>query len=199
MAEIPVEKKSSLAWLWIILGLILAALLLWWLLSGDEEDLASEAVVAEDNVVPGPAAGEEITTAEQTPLTAETVEQANQRALERLRNNPDATPRVFFAFDSAELTSGAQAVLDELIGTRTEAAEGITLVGFADRAGPRPYNRELSEQRAVQVWQYLAGLGIGADQIDVEADGETPPLVETGDGVREPLNRRVRVELADSE
>ena len=161
--------------------------------------MASDAVVAEDSVIPGAAAGEEITTAEKTPLTAETVEQANQRALERLRNNPDATPRVFFAFDSAELTGDTQAVLDELISTRPEAADGITLVGFADPARPRPYNRELSEERAEQVRQYRAGQGIGAGQIDVEAEGETPPLVETGDGVREPLNRRVRVELADSE
>ncbi len=201
MAEIPVEKKSSLAWLWVLLGLLLAALILWWIFSGDNDEVGNEAITTEEGVVvPGPAAGEEIVYAQQTPLTAETVEEANQRALERLRNDPEATPRVFFAFDSAELTSGAQAVLDAMIETRADAAsEGITLVGFADRVGPRPYNLELSEQRAEQVRQYLAGQGIGADQIDVEAEGETPPLVETGDGVREPLNRRVRVELADSE
>ena len=37
MAEIPVERKSSLAWLWILLGLLLLALLAWWLLSDDDE------------------------------------------------------------------------------------------------------------------------------------------------------------------
>jgi hypothetical protein len=35
--EIPVEKKSSMSWLWILLALLLAALLLWWLLDDDDE------------------------------------------------------------------------------------------------------------------------------------------------------------------
>lgn len=38
MAEIPVEKKSSMSWLWILLALILAALLLWWLFSAGDDD-----------------------------------------------------------------------------------------------------------------------------------------------------------------
>ena len=198
MAEIPVEKKSSLAWLWVLLGLILAALILWWLLSGDDEPeaagVAGEQTVAGSTIDQPAAAGAGALT------SIDSVEEANQRALERIRNDPNATPRVYFVFDSAELTSGAQAVLDAMIEGRTDAGtEGVTLTGFADRVGTQPYNQQLSEQRAEQVRQYLAGKGIGADQIEVEAEGETPPLVETGDGVREPLNRRVRIEMGDSE
>jgi len=198
MAEIPIEKKSSLAWLWILLGLVLAGLLLWWLLSGDDEPdsagVATEETVASSTADPSMAAGAGAL------ASIESVEEANQRALERVRNDPDASPRVYFVFDSAELTSGAQAVIDAMLEARSDAAtEGVTLTGFADRAGTQPYNQELSEQRAEQVRQYLASKGIGADQIEVEAEGETPPLVETGDGVREPLNRRVRIELSDSE
>ena len=37
MAEIPVEKKSSMTWLWVLLALIVAALLLWWVLDDDDE------------------------------------------------------------------------------------------------------------------------------------------------------------------
>lgn len=52
MAEIPVHKKSSLAWLWWLLGLLLLALLLWWLLSDDDErDVVAEPVATEQ-VVP---------------------------------------------------------------------------------------------------------------------------------------------------
>lgn len=39
MAEIPVEKKSSMTWLWVLLAVLVAALLLWWVL-GDSEDEA---------------------------------------------------------------------------------------------------------------------------------------------------------------
>lgn len=48
MAEIPVEKKSSSAWIWILL-LILAALLLWWILADDDND-ADLANVENDTV-----------------------------------------------------------------------------------------------------------------------------------------------------
>lgn len=47
MAEIPVHKKSSLAWLWWLLGLLLLALLLWWLLADNDDDDVTP-VVAED-------------------------------------------------------------------------------------------------------------------------------------------------------
>jgi hypothetical protein len=43
MAEIPVEKKSSMGWLWVLLALILAALLIWWIVK-DEDDVETAAV-----------------------------------------------------------------------------------------------------------------------------------------------------------
>lgn len=45
MAEIPVHKKSSLAWLWILVGLVALALLLWWLFA--RNDRAVEPVATE--------------------------------------------------------------------------------------------------------------------------------------------------------
>lgn len=38
MADIDVERKGGMAWLWWLLGLLLIALLLWWLFSGDDEE-----------------------------------------------------------------------------------------------------------------------------------------------------------------
>lgn len=37
MAEIPVTKKSSLAWLWILLAILALALIAWWVLSRDDK------------------------------------------------------------------------------------------------------------------------------------------------------------------
>ena len=45
MAEIPVERKSSMAWLWVLLAVVLAALLLWWLLDNDDEAYVDPAAV----------------------------------------------------------------------------------------------------------------------------------------------------------
>lgn len=52
MAEIPVEKKSSMGWLWVLLALLLLALLAWWLLSDDDEAEYVEPIVAEEPITP---------------------------------------------------------------------------------------------------------------------------------------------------
>jgi len=51
MAEIPVEKKSSMAWLWILLGLLLLALIIWWAVDDDDEYVEPVAVT-EDAITP---------------------------------------------------------------------------------------------------------------------------------------------------
>lgn len=38
MAEIPITKKSSLPWLWIIIASLIIGLLAWWLLTDDDDD-----------------------------------------------------------------------------------------------------------------------------------------------------------------
>lgn len=45
MAEIPVEKKSSMTWLWVLLAVLLAVLLLWWILGDDDDEAADLAGV----------------------------------------------------------------------------------------------------------------------------------------------------------
>lgn len=47
MAEIPVERKSSMAWLWILLALIILGLLLWWALDDGEEEVAVQSAPTE--------------------------------------------------------------------------------------------------------------------------------------------------------
>lgn len=61
MAEIPVQKKSSMSWLWLLLGLLLVALIIWWLLADDDEvetDVVDSTVVEQVEPVTGPETGE---------------------------------------------------------------------------------------------------------------------------------------------
>ena len=46
---------------------------------------------------------------------------------------------------------------------------------------------------AHNVRAYLAGKGIPSPKMTTTAFGETRPLVQTPDGVREPQNRRVEI------
>ena len=53
----------------------------------------------------------------------------------------------------------------------------------------------LSERRAETVAKELEKLGIPEKEIVVHWKGESEPLVQTGDGVKEPQNRRVEIVL----
>lgn len=103
----------------------------------------------------------------------------------------DAVYLVFFDFDSFGLlpagNSVVQAAVDEMKG---RAVETVTVVGHADTAGPKAYNKRLSLKRANAVKRALVSDGIDANLIRVEHRGEDDLMVPTPDGVREPANRR---------
>ena len=101
---------------------------------------------------------------------------------------------VFFDWDKDEITPQAAAILDNAASAyqRTGQAQ-VMLAGHADRSGSDQYNVGLSQRRAANVRAYLAGRGIPEGVMTTEAFGESRPLVETADGVREPQNRRVEI------
>lgn len=60
MVEIPVEHKSNLKWLWLLLALILLGLLLWWALDDDDAEVAggmAPATAVEGSMEPDAALG----------------------------------------------------------------------------------------------------------------------------------------------
>jgi outer membrane protein OmpA-like peptidoglycan-associated protein len=67
------------------------------------------------------------------------------------------------------------------------------LAGHADKSGAASYNVGLSQRRNATVRSYLESKGVPGGVIATEAFGETAPLVQTADGVREAQNRRVEV------
>lgn len=98
---------------------------------------------------------------------------------------------VFFDWDRSVLTADAQQVLQNVArDAKAGKIVQINVAGHADTSGPSDYNQKLSQRRAEAVREYLASQGLPANQIAVEAKGETDLLVPTADGVREPSNRR---------
>ncbi len=101
---------------------------------------------------------------------------------------------VFFDWDKSLITAEASAILDR--AAEQYAATGQTsvqLAGHADKSGKDDYNVRLSQRRADAVKAYLATKGVPDGSIVTEAFGESRPLVDTADGVREPQNRRVEI------
>jgi OmpA-OmpF porin, OOP family len=101
---------------------------------------------------------------------------------------------VFFAWDQAELTPVALAVLDQVQADYLRGRPArLTVAGHADRSGPEPYNEALSEARARNVARALAQRGVPEREMAVEWYGERRPRIPTEDGQREPRNRRVEI------
>jgi outer membrane protein OmpA-like peptidoglycan-associated protein len=103
---------------------------------------------------------------------------------------------VFFDFDRSNITDTAattirQAANDAKAGRSTR----IGVTGHADRSGADAYNMALSLRRANAVKDQLVREGVPAAAIAVVGRGESQPLVQTADGVREPQNRRVEIVL----
>jgi outer membrane protein OmpA-like peptidoglycan-associated protein len=103
---------------------------------------------------------------------------------------------VFFDWDRSEITPQAAAILDNAAAAYQQTGQAqVMLAGHADRSGSDQYNVGLSQRRAASVRQYLAGRGVPEGSVTSEAFGESRPLVETADGVREPQNRRVEIQF----
>ena len=103
---------------------------------------------------------------------------------------------MFFDWDQSDITPEAAETLDRVAQVYSDGGMArITLAGHADRSGPADYNVGLSERRNDSVREYLSDKGVPTGQISSEAFGESDPLVETADGVREPQNRRVEINV----
>jgi len=107
-----------------------------------------------------------------------------------------------FAFNSAKLGPN-QPKLDEVAATMNANSDiaSVTIVGYTDRIGSKPYNQKLSEERANSVKQYLESKGISATRLTAVGKGEADPVVECKDEKKRPAlikclepNRRVEIE-----
>ena len=101
---------------------------------------------------------------------------------------------IFFNVNSDEITPVGAAILDNAASAYQTCGQAqVMIAGHTDRDGTDQYNVGLSQRMAVNAREYLAGRGIPDGVITTEAFGESRPLIETEDGVREPQNRRVEI------
>ncbi len=99
--------------------------------------------------------------------------------------------RVFFEFDSSELTVDAQATLDAQAAWLMQYPDtNVTIEGHADERGTREYNLALGDKRAFAVYSYLAQAGIDTNRLEYISWGKERPEVVGSDETAYSQNRR---------
>ena len=99
--------------------------------------------------------------------------------------------RVFFEFDSSELTVDAQATLDAQAAWLMQYSDtNITIEGHADERGTREYNLALGDKRAFAVYSYLAQAGIDTNRMEYISWGKERLEVVGSDETAYSQNRR---------
>ncbi len=97
-------------------------------------------------------------------------------SLDEINKNSPLKP-VFFNYDTAEISSEGQKILDGNAEVLKKNSPWIvTIEGHCDERGTAEYNLALGERRAVSARTYLVSLGILADRIRTVSYGKEFPF-----------------------
>jgi len=103
---------------------------------------------------------------------------------------------LYFITGTDVLTDQSKGELGRMLAElKRRQAPDILVIGHTDRVGQDDQNDRLSLQRAERVKADLVSQGLPADRIRAAGRGEREPLVPTADGVDEPRNRRVEINV----
>jgi len=100
---------------------------------------------------------------------------------------------IYYNFNKGQ-SAETQEKIQRILDTGEYCSVGnINVVGHTDSSGAAAYNLGLSKRRASDVRKELIRQGINSAVITSDGMGETQLFIDTGDGVKEQLNRRVEV------
>jgi len=85
--------------------------------------------------------------------------------------------RVYFDFDSSELTDDTRSALDsnvQIMQSKTDIR--VEIQGHADERGTTDYNLALGQRRGQAVYNYLSARGVAPSRLAIVSYGEERPL-----------------------
>ena len=101
----------------------------------------------------------------------------------------------YFPYGSAIIPEQQRANIEYVLPGYLPGRTIYRLKGYADTSGSRAFNDRLSAARTEAVARELVRLGVRWSDIEQQSFGEMQLARPTADGVAEPLNRRVNVEV----
>ena len=109
---------------------------------------------------------------------------------------PPAQFTLYFVEGKDEFTEESRRVIDGIFAEIAKRpVPDVLVIGHTDKVGSDPFNDQLSRQRAEVVRNALLARGIAADKVVAIGRGKREPVVPTADGVAEPRNRRVEIQV----
>jgi outer membrane protein OmpA-like peptidoglycan-associated protein len=101
-----------------------------------------------------------------------------------------AESKIFFEFDSDQLSADSRAELDKAARWIKSKKTGLILIeGHTDKVGGASYNKELGERRGRATREYLIAQGVPEARIRILSYGEGLPARDTDERAEE--NRRI--------
>ena len=123
-----------------------------------------------------------------TPPLAPVQHEQNASSIAQLQS---ALEKIYFDFDSANLSESARSTLTKNAGALTkETTAKIRIEGNCDERGSAEYNLALGERRANAARQYLVTLGVKSDRLSTISYGKEKPAVQESDEAALAKNRR---------
>jgi outer membrane protein OmpA-like peptidoglycan-associated protein len=103
---------------------------------------------------------------------------------------------LYFISGTDELTAESKLMLQQVKAElKARAAPEIIAIGHTDTVGKDADNDNLSKERATTMKNVLVAYGVSGEHFTVAGRGERELLVQTADGVDEPKNRRVEINV----
>jgi peptidoglycan-associated lipoprotein len=126
---------------------------------------------------PEPAAREPVEAGPDVRPLAEEAARSDEFPVEDASGEGGPLEDVHFEYDQAALTEQARSILERHAAwLRVHRAARVRVEGHCDERGTVEYNLALGEKRAHTARDYLVGLGVGAERLEVVSFGKERPL-----------------------
>lgn len=103
-----------------------------------------------------------------------------------------------FSFDGESISGELQAALSDVVNVLIEYPKtNIDVLGHTDNIGNTDYNDTLSENRALQVGDYLIQQGILASRVTASGMGPSAPIADNSTAAGRAANRRVELIISE--
>lgn len=124
-------------------------------------------------------------------LTAEQLEAQRLAELQRQAIEKIGADKIYFAFDSNELTQESRQILTEKAELlKANPALSLLVEGHCDERGTNEYNLALGERRARAAYEFLVLLGVDSSKMQIISYGEEYPAVQGSNEAAWAKNRR---------